>query len=61
MSVRQHASGARVTGWCDSRGPLVGTLAPTPTFLAQADNRLHDILPSLTKDMDPRMPMTDVN
>ena len=33
-------------------GALVGTLAPTPTFLAEADDRLHGLLRPLTTEME---------
>jgi putative transposase len=41
-------------------GALVGTHAPAPSFLAQADERLHDLLPPLTKTVD-RMNVSEVN
>jgi putative transposase len=40
-------------------GVLVGTHAPAPTFLAQADERLHAVLSPLTKETDATMNLTD--
>ena len=42
-------------------GALVRTHTPASTFLAQADERLHDLLPPLTKAIDVTMTTTDVN
>jgi putative transposase len=42
-------------------GALVGTRAPSPTFLAPADERLHDVLLPLRKDMDARITTPDLN
>jgi hypothetical protein len=42
-------------------GALVGTHTPTPTFFAQADERLHDLLPPLKKEIDGTTNMTDAN
>jgi putative transposase len=39
---------------------LVGIHAPAAPVLAQADERLHDVLPPLTKQINVRMNMTDV-
>jgi hypothetical protein len=42
-------------------GALVGTLAPTPTFLADADDRLRGLLRPLTTEMNGPSTMTDLN
>ena len=42
-------------------GALVGILAPTPSFLAQADERLQDILQPLTTELTIPTTMTDPN
>jgi hypothetical protein len=42
-------------------GALVGTHAPASTFFAQADERLHGLLPLLTKEVGAKMNATDVS
>jgi transposase InsO family protein len=52
---RGHACGVRLDG------ALVGGLAPAPSFLAHADDRLQGILRPLTSEMNGPSTMSDLN
>jgi hypothetical protein len=52
---RSHRSGVPLDG------ALVGRLAPAPSFLAHADDRLHDVLRPLTTEMNGPSTMADAH
>lgn len=56
-AFERHAS-SRVVGL---DGALVGTLAPAPSFLAQADDRLQGVLRPLTTEMNVPTTINDAN
>jgi transposase InsO family protein len=56
-AFERHAS----NGVVRREGALVGTLAPTPSFLAEADDHLQDVLRPLTTEMNVPTTMNDAN
>jgi putative transposase len=56
-AFERHAS----NGVARRAGALVGTLAPTPSFLADADDRLRDVLRPATTEMNVPTTMNDAN